>query len=126
MAKRDKRLEVRLSAMELYQIKKFFGKQSISTYVRNHLLEISNECSIDTTSEEDIFEMFQYYLAQDETANEIFAKFIGKMNLGELANIDDEEDEEDEHMVWFQGKKITYSELERLEKEYRQQHEKKK
>ena len=125
MPKRDKRLEVRLSAMELYQIKKFFGKESISTYVRNHLLEISNECSVDTTNEEDIFQMFQYYLAQDDTANEIFAKFINKMNLGELANIEDDEDE-DEHMVWYQGKKITYGELERLEKEYRQQHEKKK
>lgn len=116
MPKRDKRLEIRLSAMELYQIKKYFGKESISTYVRNHLLEISSECSVDTTKEEDIFEMFRYYISQDETANEIFEKFIKKMDLGELADI---EEEEEENMVWFGGKKITYSELRRLEDEER-------
>lgn len=116
MPKRDKRLEIRLSAMELYQIKKYFGKESISTYVRNHLLEISSECSVDTTNEEDIFEMFRYYISQDETANEIFEKFIKKMDLGELADI---EEEEEENMVWFGGKKITYSELRRLEDEER-------
>lgn len=124
MAKRDKKLEVRLSSIELYQIKKYFGKESISTYIRNHLLEISNECSIDTTKEEDIFEMFQYYLSQNETAMEIFEKFIKKMNLGELANIEDDEECE-EGMVWYQGKKITYSELKRLEDEYNKEHQEK-
>lgn len=119
MAKRDKKIEIRVSSMELYQIKKHFGKENVSNYVRNHLLEISSDSAIDTTNEDDIFAMFQYFLQQDETASEIFCKFISKMNLGELADIDEEEDD-DEPMTWYMGKKIKYSELEKLEREFKE------
>lgn len=115
--RRDKKIEVRVSPVELMQIKKHFSKEDInlSDYIRNHLLKISEGSKIDTSNEQDLYELFKQFLNDDKVAEDIFFKFA-ETNLG---NCDDIVVTDDERLVWYNGKQITYSELIKLEDEYK-------
>lgn len=116
MAKRDKKIEVRVSPGELLQIKRYFGNDNISDYVRNHLLEISKDSAIDTTNEQDLYELFKSFLSDDKVARDIFTRFAKETDLGSCDDIINNDN--DEPLVWYMGKQVTYSELEKLQKEY--------
>lgn len=121
MAKRDKKIEVRVSPGELLQIKRHFGNDNISDYVRNHLLEISKDSAIDTTNEQDLFELFKSFLNEDKVARDIFTRFAKETNLGSCDDIINTNTDDDEVMVPWQGKMIPYSKLKELEQEERKQ-----
>lgn len=122
--RRDKKIEVRVSPIELMQIKNHFNNENInlSDYIRNHLLQISENSKIDTSNEQDLYELFKQFLNDDKVAKDIFIKFAKETNLGDCTNdvvtnsYDD--DETDEVMVWWEGKQIPYSKLKEIEKEY--------
>lgn len=116
--RRDKKIEVRVSPTELMQIKRHFGNDNISDYVRNHLLEISEDSKVDTSNEQDLFELFKSFLNDDKVAKDIFIKFAKETDLGSCEDVISTNS--DEPLVWYQGKQITYSELEKIEREYKE------
>lgn len=118
--KRNKKIEVRVTELERIQINRYFKREGIklSDYIRNHLLELTKDCALDTSNEKDVFEMFKEYLGDDKVAKDIFTRFA-KSSL-EDEYFDDEE-EYDNNMVFYNGKKITYEELQQIEAEYRKQ-----
>ena len=73
--KRDKKIEVRVSPLELMQIKKHFKGANISDYVRTHLLEVSKDCALDTSNQTDLYELFKEFLNDDKVAKDIFTRF---------------------------------------------------
>lgn len=121
MAKRDKKIEVRVSPGELLQIKRHFGNDNISDYIRNHLLEISKDSAIDTTNEQDLFELFKSFLNEDKVARDIFTRFAKETDLGSCDDIINTNTDDDEVMVPWQGEMIPYSKLKELEQEERKQ-----
>lgn len=116
--KRDKKIEVRVLPVELMQIKKHFGGANISDYIRTHLLEISKDCSIDTSNEKDIYELFKSFLSDDKVAKDIFLRFVKESEIGSFEDVSNS-NETDEGLVWYNGKQITYSELKKIEAEYK-------
>lgn len=112
--KRDKKIEVRVSPIELMQIKRYFKGSNISDYIRTHLLEVSKDCALDTSNEKDMYELFKEFISDDKVARDIFIKFA--KNLGDC---DDILVTGDDGLVWYNGKQITYSELKKLEDEYK-------
>lgn len=115
--KRDKKIEVRVSPVELMQIKKHFKGANISDYVRTHLLEVSKDCALDTSNQTDLYELFKEFLSDDKVAKDIFTRFAKESELGSFEDVSD--NETDEALVWYQGKQITYSELKKIEDEYK-------
>ena len=115
--KRDKRIDVRVSLSELMQIKSYFKDENISDYVRNHLLDISKDCQIDTSNEADLFELFKAFLNEDSVAKDIFTRFAKETSIGGCTDTV-RTNNYDEPMVWYMGKQISYSELEKLQNEY--------
>ena len=115
--KRDKKIEIRVSPIELMQIKNYFKDKNISDYVRTHLLEISKECEIDTSNEKDLYELFKSFLNDDKVAKDIFTKFAKETNLGSFEDV--KSNNCDENLVWYNGKQITYDELKKIEDEYK-------
>ncbi len=115
--KRDKKIEVRVTPMELLQIKRHFGDGELSKHVRDYLLELTKECKVDVTDEVDMYELFKAFLSEDKTSRDIFTKFVRENDLGSFEDVTDSK-ETDETLVWYQGKKITYTELKRIEDEF--------
>lgn len=113
--KRDKKIEVRVSPIELMQIRNYFGSENISDYVRTHLLELSKDCAIDTSNQEDLYELFKSFLNDDKVAKDIFTRFAKETELG---SFEDVKSNDDGNLVWYQGKQITYDELKKIEDEF--------
>ena len=114
--RRDKRIDVRVSATEMLQIKRHFKNENISDYIRNHLLEISADSKVDTSNEQDLYELFKQFLNDDKVAKDIFIKFAKETNLGNCDDIVVTND--DEPLVWWEGKQIPYSKLKEIEEEF--------
>ncbi|MEG0022348.1 MAG: hypothetical protein RR745_05740 [Bacilli bacterium] len=114
---RDKRIDVRVSIAEMMQIKRHFGNENVSDYVRNHLLEISQDSKVDTSNEEDLYELFKQFLGDDKVAKDIFTRFAKETNMGDCTDVVSTKN--DSELVWWQGKQITYDELKELEKGYK-------
>lgn len=112
--KRDKRIDVRVSATELLQIKRYFGNENISDYIRKHLLEISKDSKVDTSNEQDLYELFKQFLSDEKVSKDIFTKFAKETNLGGCTNVVSACEEE---LAWYMGKQIKYSELVELQRE---------
>ena len=114
--RRDKWIDVRVSATEMLQIKRHFKNENISDYIRNHLLEISADSKVDTSNEQDLYELFKQFLNDDKVAKDIFIKFAKETNLGNCDDIVVTND--DEPLVWWEGKQIPYSKLKEIEEEF--------
>lgn len=115
--RRDKRIEVRVSPLELMQIKRYFQNENVSDYVRNHLLEISKDCAIDTSNQEDLYELFKSFLSDDKVAKDIFTRFAKENELGSFEDVSNS-NETSENLVWWNGKQIPYDELKKIEEEF--------
>lgn len=116
--KRDKKIEVRVSSVELMQIKKHFRGANISDYIRTHLLEISKDCALDISNEKDLYELFKEFLSDEKVAKDIFTRFAKESDLGSFEDISNI-NEVDEGLIWYNGKQITYNELKKIEDEYK-------
>lgn len=116
--KRDKKIEVRVSPIELMQIKKHFKGSNISDYIRTHLLEVSKDCALDTSNEKDLYDLFKEFLNDEKVAKDIFTRFAKESELGSFEDVSNS-NEADEDLVWYNGKQITYSELKKMEDEYK-------
>ena len=122
--KRDKRIDVRVSASEMLQIKRHFQNENISDYIRNHLLEISEDSKVDTNNEQDLYELFKQFLSDDKVAKDIFTKFAKETNLGDCTNdVVTNSCADDEPLVWWKGEQIPYSKLKEIEEEYNKTHD---
>ncbi len=112
--KKDKRIDVRVSASELLQIKRHFGQQNVSDYVRNHLLEISKDSAIDTSNQEDLYELFKAFMSDEKVAKDIFNRFAKESGLGSCTDVVGTDT--DELMVNVNGVMMTYSEAVELDR----------